>query len=89
MAHDPPPLALSDIMHPFTPSPSQDEDGDDPPSRHLSPTPEPLDQAQIEAIKARAKELEIGSSNGPERSSRETELTEIVSTEICAVYLIF
>lgn len=80
---EPPPLALSDIMHPFTPSPPHDEDGEDPPS---PTTPEPLDQAEIEAIKERVKELAIGPLNDPDTTSREQELAKMVSTKaVCLV----
>jgi hypothetical protein len=65
MAQDPPPLALSDIMHAFTPSPSQDG-AEDPPSRSTTP-----DQAQIELFKARVKELGTA-------TEREQELADMV-----------
>jgi hypothetical protein len=78
MANDPPPLALSDIMHPFTPSPSQEEDGEGPRSRSQSATPEPLDEGQIEAIKSRVSELGISNSEMSSSSSREQELLDMV-----------
>ena len=84
MVHDPPPLALSDIMHPFTPSPGHegevDEDEDHTlPEASRTESPEPLEQSEIDSIKSRLLELGIGSSREPSLSTRERELTDMVS----------
>ena len=83
MAHDPPPLALSDIMRSFTPSPGReggvDEDKDcahNEKSRAVSP--EPLEQPEIDSIKSRLLELGIGTSREPALSTRERELADMV-----------
>jgi hypothetical protein len=83
MVHDPPPLALSDIMHPFTPSPGRegevDEDQD--PAHPETPrtvSPEPLEQSEIDTIKSRLLQLGIGTSPEPNLSSRERELVDMV-----------
>jgi len=84
MAHDPPPLALSDIMHPFTPSPGRegevDEDQDCAnPETPRTVSPEPLEQSEIDSIKSRLLQLGIGTSCEPTLSSRERELVDMVS----------
>ena len=83
MVHDPPPLALSDIMHPFTPSPGHegevDEDRDrvhPEPSRTVSP--EPLEQLEIDSVRSRLLQLGIGTSTEPALSTRERELADMV-----------
>ena len=83
MVHDPPPLALSDIMHPFTPSPGHegevDEDQDHAlPEASRTVSPEPLEQSEIDSIKSRLLQLGIGSSRDPTLSTRERELTDMV-----------
>ena len=83
MANDPPPLALSDIMHPFTPSPGRegevDEDQD--PAHPETPrtvSPEPLEQPEIDSIKSRLLQLGMVSSREPNWSPRERELADMV-----------
>ena len=83
MAHDPPPLALSDIMRSFTPSPGHegevDEDQDHVrPGKSRSISPEPLEQSEIDSMKSRLLELGIGTSREPSFSTRERELVDMV-----------
>jgi len=83
MVHDPPPLALSDIMHPFTPSPGHegevDEDQDRAhPEASRTVSPEPLEQSEIESIKTRLLQLGIEASSEPNLSVRERELVDMV-----------
>jgi len=83
MVHDPPPLALSDIMHPFTPSPGRegevDEDQDRAhPETPRTVSPEPLEQSEIDSVKSRLLQLGIGSLHEPTLSSRERELADMV-----------
>lgn len=83
MAHDPPPLALSDIMHPFTPSPGRegevDQDQDcDHPETPRTVSPEPLEQSEIDTIKSRLLQLGVGTSHEPALSSGERELADMV-----------
>ena len=83
MVQDPPPLALSDIMHPFTPSPGHegevDEDQDHAlPETSRTASPEPLEQSEIDSIKSRLLQLGIGSSREPTLSTRERDLTDMV-----------
>jgi len=83
MVHDPPPLALSDIMHPFTPSPGHEGEVDEDQDRALpeasrAVSPEPLEQSEIDSIESRLLELGIASSREPTLSTRERELTDMV-----------
>ena len=84
MVYDPPPLALSDIMHPFTPSPGhegdvdEDQDGAQPQETSRTVSPEPLEQSEIDSIKSRLLQLGIGTSREPTLSSRERELVDMV-----------
>jgi len=83
MVHDPPPLALSDIMHPFTPSPGHEGEVDEEqdhtlPEASRTASPEPLEQSEIDSIKSRLLQLGIGSSREPTLSTRERELTDMV-----------
>ncbi|KAF9649652.1 hypothetical protein BDM02DRAFT_3186141 [Thelephora ganbajun] len=83
MVHDPPPLALSDIMHSFTPSPGHegevDEDQDRAhPEAYRTVSPEPLDQTEIDSIKSRLLQLGIGTSPEPGLSTRERELGDML-----------
>jgi hypothetical protein len=84
MAHDPPPLALSDIMRSFTPSPGHegevDQDQDRAhPEKSRSVSPEPLEQSEIDSMKSRLLELGIGTSREPSLSARERGLADMVS----------
>jgi hypothetical protein len=83
MVHDPPPLALSDIMHPFTPSPGHegevDEDQDCArPGTSRAVSPEPLEQSEIDSIKSRLLQLGISTSPESTLSPRERELADMV-----------
>ena len=83
MAHDPPPLALSDIMRSFTPSPGHEgelEEGQDHthPEKSRTVSPEPLEQSEIDSMKSRLSELGIGTSREPALSARERELAGMV-----------
>ena len=83
MVQDPPPLALSDIMHPFTPSPGHegevDEDQDRAhPETSRAVSPEPLEQSEIDSIKSRLLQLGIGTSPESALSTRERELADMV-----------
>ena len=83
MVHDPPPLSLSDIMHPFTPSPGHEGEPDEDQDRaHPEPSrsasPEPLEQSEIDSIKSRLLQLGIGTSPEPTLSTRERELVDMV-----------
>lgn len=83
MVQDPPPLALSDIMHPFTPSPGHegevDEDQDRAhPEASRTASPEPLEQSEVDSIKSRLLQLGIGASPEPTLSTRERELVDMV-----------
>jgi len=83
MVYDPPPLALSDIMHPFTPSPGHEGDVDEDqdrthPETSRTVSPEPLEQSEIDSIKSRLLQLGIGTSREHTLSSRERELADMV-----------
>jgi hypothetical protein len=83
MAHDPPPLALSDIMHSFTPSPGHEGEVDEDkvrahPEKSRTVSPEPLEQSEIDSIKSRLLELGIGTSREPALSAGERELADMV-----------
>ena len=83
MVHDPPPLALSDIMHPFTPSPGREGEADEDQDRAHPETPrtvspEPLEQSEIDSMKSRLSELGIGTSREPALSASERELADMV-----------
>ena len=83
MAHDPPPLALSDIMRSFTPSPGHEGEADEDKGcahneKSRTVSPEPLEQSEIDSIKSRLLELGIGTSHEPELSVRERELADMV-----------
>ena len=83
MVHDPPPLTLSDIMHPFTPSPGHEgevDEDEDPahPEASRAVSPEPLEQSEIDSIKSRLLQLGIGTPCEPTLSSRERELADMV-----------
>lgn len=83
MAHDPPPLALSDIMRSFTPSPGHegevDEDHDRAhPEKPRTVSPEPLEQSEIDSMKSRLLELGVSTSREPSLSTRERELADMV-----------
>ena len=83
MAHDPPPLALSDIMRSFTPSPGHEgevDEDNDPAHAKKSRTvsPEPLEQSEIDSMKSRLLELGITTSREQTLSTRERELADMV-----------
>ena len=83
MTHDPPPLALSDIIRSFTPSPGHEGEIDEDrnrahPETSRSVSPEPLEQSEVDSVKSRLLELGIGTSNEPVLSAREQELVDMV-----------
>ena len=83
MVHDPPPLALSDIMHPFTPSPGHEGEADEDEDRARPETsrtvsPEPLEQTEIDSIKSQLLQLGVGTSHESALSPRERELADMV-----------
>lgn len=75
MALDGPVLALSDIMHEIAPG---TEDDSETALGAESPTPEPLDNSQIELMRQRVLELIVSGASKMNTSAREKELLEMV-----------
>ena len=81
MVFDGPILALSDIMHSIAPSPATpvpQVDDTEKIIRAESSTPEPLDYAQIDAMRKRVLEFIVSGASKMNTSSREKELLEMV-----------
>src|SRR5713101_6102646 len=78
---DGPVLALSDIMHGISAGSDtlvSPEDDTEKVITAESPTPEPLDNAQIELMRKRVLELIVSGASKMNTSSREKELLEMV-----------
>ncbi|KAI0053753.1 hypothetical protein FA95DRAFT_1480962, partial [Auriscalpium vulgare] len=81
MAFDDPVISLSDILqalssNPVIMQPVVEDPG--PSVRHLSPTPEPLDYAQLDTIRQRARELVATSPPIGNIPPREKEMLEML-----------
>ncbi|KAI0321962.1 hypothetical protein OF83DRAFT_1187291 [Amylostereum chailletii] len=78
MAHDPPALSLSDIIHTTSPSPQYHDDDLDASASPSTTTPEPLDPSQIEAMRKRVMEMMLPSVAKLNPTPRERELLTMV-----------
>ena len=93
LALDGPVLALSDIMHEIarsSASPINIPSTEDDPEKFIgaeSPTPEPLDNAQIELMRKRVLELIVSGASKLNTSSREKELLEMVPSLPCMLVM--
>ncbi|TFK46968.1 hypothetical protein OE88DRAFT_843394 [Heliocybe sulcata] len=91
-SNETPPLDLSDIMHPLSPSPAPvppeittEPPAEPPPTTEVemepsssrNPSPEPVDEGEFQALKERIKKLGLLATDAADLSPRENELARI------------